>query len=54
MPMTTGRLLLEKPGGGQRHAASQAAISHTRAAGVEQDVINDNNGEFVFIEIKAK
>lgn len=53
-PMTTGRLLLEEPGGVQRHAALQAGISYTRAAGVEHDVINDNDGEFVFIEIEMK
>ena len=28
--------------------------SATRAAGVEHDVINDNDGEFVFIEIEMK
>ena len=52
--MTTGRLLLEEPGGVQRHAALRAGISYARAAGVEHDVINDNDGEFVFIEIEMK
>ena len=52
--MTTGRLLLEEPGGLQRHAALQAGVSYTRAAGVEHDVINDNDGEFVFVEIEMK
>ena len=54
VPMTTGRLLLEEPGGVQRHAALHAGVSYTRAAGVEHDVINDNDGEFVFIEIEMK
>jgi len=54
VPMTTGRLLLEEPGGVQRHAALQAGVSYTRAAGVEHDVVNDNDGEFVFIEIEMR
>jgi quercetin dioxygenase-like cupin family protein len=54
VPMTTGRLLLEEPGGVSRHAQLTAGISYTRAAGVEHDVINDNDGEFVFVEIEMK
>ena len=54
VPMTTGRLLLEEPGGTTRHAELQAGVSYTRAAGVEHDVINDNHNEFVFVEIEMK
>ena len=53
VPMTTGRLLLEEPGGA-RHALLTAGVSYTREAGVEHDVINDNPFEFVFIEIEMK
>jgi quercetin dioxygenase-like cupin family protein len=54
VPMTTGKLLLEEPGGTSRHAQLTAGISYTRQAGVEHDVINDNDTEFVFIEIEMK
>jgi quercetin dioxygenase-like cupin family protein len=54
VPMTTGRLLLEEPGGGFRHAALTAGISYSRETGVEHDVINDNDTEFVFVEIELK
>ena len=52
VPMTTGRLLLEEPGGVRRHAALQAGTSQARAAGVEHDVLNDNDNDFVSIEIE--
>jgi len=54
VPMTTGRLLLEEPGGATRHAELEAGVSYTRAAGVEHDVINDNDGEFVSVEIEME
>ncbi len=54
VPMTTGRLLLEEAGGVSRHAQLTAGISYARAAGVEHDVINDNDTEFVFVEIEVK
>jgi quercetin dioxygenase-like cupin family protein len=54
VPMTTGRLLLEEPGGMSRHAELTAGMSYTRETGVEHDVINDNESEFVFIEIELK
>ncbi len=54
VPMTTGRLLLEEPGGVSRHAALVAGQSYHRASGVEHDVINDNDYEFVFIEVELK
>ncbi len=54
VPLTTGRLLLEEPGGGSRHAPLKAGVSYSRETGVEHDVINDNDFEFVFIEVELK
>ena len=54
VPMTTGRLLLEEPGGGSRHAPLTVGGSYFKFAGVEHDVINDNEYEFVFVEIEMK
>lgn len=54
VPMTTGRLLLEEPGGATRHVQLTAGVSYCREQGVEHDVINDNPAEFVFIEIEDK
>ena len=54
VPMTTGRLLLEEPGGASRHAALRGGVSYARSAGVEHDVINDNPFAFVFVEIEIK
>jgi len=54
VPMTTGKLLLEGPGGEMRHAQLTAGVSYSRDAGVEHDVINDNDTEFVFVEIEMK
>lgn len=54
VPMTTGTLRLEEKGGGARHAQLTAGVSYTRPVGTEHDVINDNDTEFVFIEIERK
>ncbi len=54
VPLTTGRLLLEEPGGGTRHGEMTAGASYFRAAGVEHDVINDNAYDFAFVEIEMK
>ncbi len=53
VPMTTGTLLLETPDG-STSANLTVGVSYSRNAGVEHDVINDNEGEFIFIEIEAK
>jgi quercetin dioxygenase-like cupin family protein len=53
VPMTTGRLLLEEPGG-KRYAELKAGVSYSREAGVEHDVVNANEFPFVFIEIEIK
>lgn len=53
VPMTSGRLLLDEPGG-KRYAELKAGVSYTRPAGVEHDVINANDFPFVFVEIELK
>jgi beta-alanine degradation protein BauB len=53
VPMTTGRLLLEEPGG-KRYAELKAGVSYARPAGVEHDVVNANDFPFVFVEIEIK
>ena len=37
-----------------RHSQLTAGVSYFRAAGVEHDVINDNEFEFAFVEIEVK
>jgi quercetin dioxygenase-like cupin family protein len=53
VPITSGKLLLETPQG-DVHSPLTAGHSYTRTAGVEHNVINDNDHEFVFIEIELK
>jgi quercetin dioxygenase-like cupin family protein len=53
VPMTTGTLRLEEPGGA-RNAMLTAGVSYTRQAGVAHNVINVNAFEFVFIEVELK
>ncbi|MGH2616584.1 MAG: cupin domain-containing protein [Thermomicrobiales bacterium] len=53
VPMTTGRLLLATANG-PVSSDLVSGIAYAREAGVEHDVINDNPGEFVFIEIEAR
>ena len=53
VPMTTGTLLLETSQGEVR-SALVAGQSYARSAGVEHNVVNDNEHEFVFIEIELK
>ncbi|MGE0767029.1 MAG: cupin domain-containing protein [Hyphomicrobiaceae bacterium] len=54
VPMTTGTLLLEEPGGGSRTAELTAGQPYARGTGVEHNVVNANEFEFVFIEIELK
>jgi quercetin dioxygenase-like cupin family protein len=54
VPMTTGRLLIEAPRGTASHSPLTAGVSYFRHAGVEHDVINDNDFEFAFVEIEMK
>jgi quercetin dioxygenase-like cupin family protein len=54
VPMTTGKLLLEEPGGTSRTAELTAGKPYFRAEGVEHNVVNASDCEFVFIEIEMK
>lgn len=53
VPVTSGTLLLETPDG-ERRSPLSAGVSYARKAGVEHNVINDNQHEFVFVEIELK
>ena len=53
VPLTTGTLRIDM-GGSESEAQLTAGVSYSRNAGVEHDVINDSESEFVFIEIEAK
>jgi len=53
VPQTTGALLLETPDG-QVTSELRTGISYFRPAGVEHNVINPNETEFVFVEIELK
>lgn len=52
VPMVTGRLLLEEKGG-NRFAELHAGEPYFRPVNVEHNVVNANQGEFVFIEIEV-
>ncbi len=52
VPMTTGRLLLEEKSG-NRYAELRTGEPYFRQVGVEHNVINAHEREFVFIEIEA-
>ncbi len=54
IPMTTGRLKLIGPDGAETFAELKAGVSYTRQAGVEHDVVNVNDFEFVFVEVELK
>ena len=54
VPMTTGRLKLIGPGGAESFGDLAAGVSYARQAGVEHDVINTNDFEFVFVEVELK
>lgn len=53
VPLTTGTLLLETAEGSSA-ADLVAGFSYARGVGVEHDVINDGEGEFVFVEVEAR
>jgi quercetin dioxygenase-like cupin family protein len=54
VPQTSGRLKLIGPDGGESFAGLSSGVSYFRNAGVEHDVINANDYEFVFVEIEFK
>lgn len=51
VPLTTGILRLEEPGG-VREARLEAGVTYARPRGVAHNVINTNDHEFRFIEIE--
>ena len=53
LPLTSGRLLL-KTADGEQHADLTRGVPYFRNVGVEHDVINANDGEFVFVETELK
>ena len=53
VPLTTGRLAI-RTSDGSSTAELVTGRSYARAAGVEHDVTNANDFEFVFIEIEMK
>jgi beta-alanine degradation protein BauB len=53
VPMTTGRLRLDD-GREQRVAELTSGKAYCGSAGVEHDVINASDHEFVFLEIELK
>lgn len=53
VPMSTGHLLLQTTEG-PKVTDLVTGRSYAREAGVEHDVINDSDQEFVFVEIEAK
>ena len=53
VPQTTGKLFLEEPDG-NREAQLTTGIPYFRNVGVEHNVINANDFEFVFVEIEIK
>ena len=52
VPMTTGKLLLEEKSG-NRIAQLTAGEPYAREVGVEHNVVNANDFEFVFIEVEV-
>ncbi len=54
VPGTTGKLKIVGPDGHESFAELTAGQSYTREAGVEHDVINAHDGDFVFVEIELK
>lgn len=53
VPQTTGQLLLESADGEQL-AELVAGVSYYRAEGVEHNVVNASDHEFVFVEIEIR
>ena len=54
VPGTTGKLKMIDAEGKESFAELTAGQSYFRKAGVEHDVINAHEGEFVFVEIELK
>jgi len=53
VPQTTGQLLIETNDGEMR-ADLTTGVAYSRVEGTEHNVINDNEFEFVFVEVELK
>ncbi len=53
VPQTTGKLLLETAEG-EISAELTAGVAYSREEGVEHNVVNANDYEFVFVEVEIK
>lgn len=53
VPQTTGKLLLETAEG-EISAELNAGVAYSREEGVEHNVVNANDYEFVFVEVEIK
>lgn len=54
VPTMDGRLRIVGPGDEQTVAQMKAGAPYFREVGVEHNVINDNDGEYAFIEVEFK
>ena len=54
VPLMDGKLHLVGPGQERTTAELEAGVPYFRPKGVEHDVINANDFEFVFVEIEMK
>lgn len=54
VPMTTGTLKIELPDNEVMMSDLAAGVSYAREIGVEHNVINANDFEFVFVEVETK
>ncbi|MGI9382426.1 MAG: cupin domain-containing protein [Methyloligellaceae bacterium] len=54
VPLLDGDLKLVTEGGNEQIAELKAGVPYYRDAGVEHDVINANDFEYVFVEIEIK
>ncbi len=53
VPQTSGDLVIETREGSSR-AALQSGLAYAREKGVEHNVVNANEHEFVFVEVEIK
>lgn len=53
VPLTDGKLLLETPDG-EREAQLMTGVPYFRNEGVEHNVVNANDFEFVFVEVEVR
>lgn len=54
VPMVSGQLKLQEPNDEERLVDLSVGVSYFRELGVEHNVINVNDHEFVFVEIEFK